>query len=84
MPSDGSHWIPVIVAGGQSPRHQLQRSPCELIGTCGSGGNSPEPPLGETPGADPLHAALQVEQSCDGLFQTLLVLLVLAALFQLL
>lgn len=44
----------------------------------------PEPPLGQTPGADPLHAALQVEQSSDGLFQTLFVLLVFTLLFKLL
>lgn len=44
----------------------------------------PEPPLGEVPGANPLHAALQVEQSCNGLFQTLFILLILTLLLQLL
>lgn len=44
----------------------------------------PESPLGEAPGADSLHAALQVEQSGDGLFQTLFILLILALLLQLL
>lgn len=47
-------------------------------------GNIPEPPLGEAPGADPLHAALQVEQCCDGLFQTLFILVILTLLLQLL
>lgn len=44
----------------------------------------PEPPLCQAPGADPLHAALQVEQSCDGLFQTLFILIILTLLLQLL
>lgn len=44
----------------------------------------PEPPLGEVLGADPLHAGLQVEQSCDGLFQTFFVLLIFTLLLQLL
>lgn len=44
----------------------------------------PEPPLREVPRADPLHAALQVEQSCDGLFQTLFIFLVLTLFLQLL
>lgn len=44
----------------------------------------PEPPLGQAPGADPLHAALQVEQSRDGLFQTLFILVILTLLLQLL
>lgn len=54
-----------------------------MVGGRGSK-HSPQPPLGQAPGADPLHAALQVEQRRDGLLQTLLVLLVLAALLQLL
>lgn len=44
----------------------------------------PESPLGQVPGADPLHAALQVQQSCDGLLQALLILLILTLLLQLL
>lgn len=44
----------------------------------------PEPPFGKAPGADPLHAALQVKQSCDGLFQTLFIFFFLTLLLQLL
>lgn len=44
----------------------------------------PESSLSQVPGADPLHAALQVKQSCDGLFEALLILLILTLLLQLL
>lgn len=47
-------------------------------------GDVPEPPLGEAPGADSLHTALQVEEGGDGLLQTLFILLILTLLLQLL
>lgn len=63
---------------------ELQSTPCthELVQVCA--GNIPEPPLGEAPGANPLHAALQVKQSCNGLFQTLFIFLIFTLLLQLL